>query len=106
MAITTYFERYKELTEKYKIARTTHGLVPPEIMKRGIYQEMWDARDKALAKFDVVVERAGVGYAHTKYRVVKNGPNLSTQDLAIICDQGNLCFGYRTEGSIICVYTD
>ena len=104
MAIQTFYERYNELKEKYKIARTLHGLIPPEITDPYAQKV---ARQNALAKFDVVIESAGRGYGHTKYRVVKNGPGLSTKDLAIICDNGNLCFGYRMEGSdIICVYTD
>lgn len=85
MAYEVYYERYKELREQYKIARS-------------------NVTD--LENYDVVIQRIGSGYAHAKYRVVKNGPGLSTKDLAIICDDGNLCFGYRTEGSIICVYTD
>ena len=89
MAIITNYDRYKELKEQYRIKRGTYGLSP-------------DAMDE----YDVVVNCIGTGYGHKKYRVIKNGPGLSTQDLAIICDEGNLCFGYRTEGSIICVYTD
>ena len=89
MAVQTYFDRYKELQAKYKIKHSTYDLTP------GARQED-----------DVIEECRGYGYAHTKYRVVKNGPGLSTQDLAIICDRGNLCFGHRTEGSIICVYID
>lgn len=26
--------------------------------------------------------------------------------IALLCDGGNLCFGYRVEGNTICVYTD
>lgn len=89
MAIQTHYDRYKELKEQYKIKRGTYGLTP-----------------EAMNEYDVVVASVGIGYAHKKYRVVKNTPGLSTEDLAIICDEGNLCFGYRTEGSIICVYTD
>ena len=89
MAIQTHFDRYKELQEQYKIKQGTYGLTEA---------------DKET--YDVIVGCVGTGYGHKKYRVVKNGPGLSTEDLAIICDSGNLCFSYRTEGSIICVYTD
>ena len=85
MGYETFYDRYNELMSLYKIA---HGEVPdPD-------------------NYDVIVERVGSGYAHTKYRVLLNKPKLSNQDIAIICDKGNLCFGYRREGSLICVYTD
>lgn len=87
--IRTHFDRYKELKETYKIRRSAHGLTNDQ-----------------FNEYDVVVECCGHGYAHTKYRVLRNAPGLSTLDLAVICDDGNLCFGYRSEGSIICVYTD
>ena len=48
----------------------------------------------------------GYGYAHTKYKITRNDPGLSDEDLAIICDKGNLPFGFRREGNVICVYTD
>ena len=90
MALVTYYDRYNELKEQYKIARSARGMTSEE-----------------FNKYDVVIECIGTGYANKKYRVLHNGPGLSTQDLAIICDCGNLCFGYRTEGAnIIRVYTD
>lgn len=89
MALATHYDRYKELEEQYKIKHGTYGLTPDTINN-----------------YDVVIECIGTGYAHKKYRVISNKPQLSIEDLAIICDCGNLCFGYRTEGSIICVHTD
>lgn len=53
--------------------------------------------------YDIVLESTA-GYGHTKYRIVKNNTKLSTDELALICDQGNLCFGYRREGQYICVH--
>lgn len=83
------FERYKELIATYKVK-----------MIGGLNDEI------TLDDYDVVIKYVGPGYAHTKYQVIKNGPNLLIQDLAIICDKGNLCFGYRTQGSTIIVHTD
>lgn len=80
-------ERYKELRQQYKILRT---YTPP----------------KDLDEWDVVVQPLGPGYAHYRYRVVKNAPKLSGPELALICDEGNLCFGFRTSGGEIHVYTD
>ena len=101
----TYFERYKELQDTYKIAHSTYGMVPAELLNDRVKAKV--ALEEAVKQYDVVVECIGYGHAHRKYRVVKNGPGLSNDDLAIICDTGNLCFGYRMEGqSIICVHTD
>jgi UDP-N-acetylmuramyl pentapeptide synthase len=46
------------------------------------------------------------GYAHTDYKILSNPHKLSTVELALVCDGGNLCFGYRTSGSIITIHTD
>ena len=88
--INTNYDRYKELIAQYKV-KFISGAASEEIN---------------LDDYDVVIKYVGVGYAHTKYQVIKNGPNLLIQDLAIICDKGNLCFGYRTQGSTIIIHTD
>lgn len=69
-------------------------------------QEIEQALAKALEEYDVVVERCGSVYAGAKYKVLRNTPGLSSKELAIICDSGNLCFGYRVEAGYIIVYTD
>ena len=46
------------------------------------------------------------GYGHNAYRILSNPHNFSTQQLALICDSGNLCFGYRMEGGNIVIHTD
>ena len=85
MSYEVNYARYKKLCDTYKILISTYGKSSDE-----------------LEEADVIVERVGSGYAHTRYRVVKNKPGLIYKDLAIICDSGYLCFGYRTEGSISC----
>lgn len=106
MATATYYDRYDELRSKYKIARSMYKVYSPANVNDFEPEMAQKIRDVRLKVWDVVVECIGTGYAHKKYRIVKNGPGLSTEDLAIICDQGNLCFGYRTEGNIICIHTD
>ena len=61
--------------------------------------------DEELKEF-VCYECAGNGYGHTKYKILSNPYKFSTLQLAFICDSGNLCFGYRTEGSLIVIHTD
>jgi hypothetical protein len=48
----------------------------------------------------------GSGYAHKKYQFLSNPYNFSTLQQALICDEGDLCFGYRVEGRNIVIYTD
>jgi hypothetical protein len=45
-------------------------------------------------------------YGHNKYQIISNPHNLSTLQLALICDGGNLCFGHSTESRNIIIYTD
>jgi len=46
------------------------------------------------------------GYGHTKYQILSNPHAFSMTQLALVADGGNLCFGYRMEGSLICIHTD
>ena len=88
--ISTHYDRYNELVAQYKVT-TIGGYASEEIN---------------LDDYDVVIMRVGAGYAHEKYKVIKNGPNLLIQDLAILCDRGNLCFGYRVQDNMIYIHTD
>lgn len=77
-------EIYEELCKKYKISR----------------YEVENPDD-----YDIVLDRTP-GYNHSTYRVIKNTTNLSQLELALICDSGNLCFGYRMEGSLFYIFED
>jgi len=66
-------------------------------MNQEIYQEI---KNKAE------VNCVGVTSRSKKYEVISNPHNLTPEELALICDSGNLCFGYRTEGRYIVVHTD
>ena len=77
-------EIYKELCEKYKISR----------------YEVENPDD-----YDIVLKRTA-GYNHSTYAVIKNNTNLSQLELALICGDGNLCFGYTMEGSLFYIFED
>ncbi len=80
-----------------------------------IYQEI---KDKAvivyknqqvtddLLKSKTVIMPTGNGYAHANYKILSNPFKLSNIELALICDSGNLCYGYRSSGDIITIHTD
>ena len=44
--------------------------------------------------------------SRVKFKVINNPENLTNDELALICDCGNLCYGYRIEGEYIIIYTD
>lgn len=46
------------------------------------------------------------GYGHKEYKILSNPHKLTTDQLALICDSGNLCFGYRKAGNNIVIHTD
>jgi hypothetical protein len=61
--------------------------------------------EEALKEF-TCYENIGHGYGTSKYAILSNPHNFSTLQLALICDGGNLCFGYRMEGKNIVIHTD
>ncbi|AFU88707.1 TPA: hypothetical protein U1B47_001260 [Streptococcus suis] len=81
----------KELKDKYAI------------MEKWAYDKM---SEQDQATVDVVYGSAGGGYGHSLYEIYKNVPNLTTKELALVCDDGNLCFGHSTQGNKIKIYVD
>lgn len=71
---------YKELKEKYKIN---------------------EGEDS-----DIVYNRIA-GYNHSDYFIKKCPDEVTEDELALICDKGNLCFGYKgNRNSKITVFED
>jgi len=68
-------------------------------INREIYEEI-----KHLGK----AERIGTSYGCATYRVTPTTDRkLTPHEMALIADQGNLCFGYRSGGqNIVVIYTD
>ena len=68
-------------------------------INREIYEEI-----KHLGK----AERIGTYRGCNTYRVTATtNRKLTPHEMALIADQGNLCFGYRCEGTyIVTIYTD
>lgn len=80
------YEIYNDLINKYKICRHDSKI------------NLIDGVDVNFDDYDVVIGRKAC-YHHGEYKVLKNTPKLSIDELALICDGGNLCFGYRYEGN-------
>ena len=79
-------ESYIRLKDKYKILK---------------YSEQRDSED-----FDIILRFCGPEYHSFSYIVEKNTPSLTDHELALICDNGNLCFGYSINNNKITIFTD
>ena len=87
-------EIYNELKRKHKV------------YIHGSKQHLKDKIDVNFDEYDVVIGRSAC-YLHGEYTVHKNAPKLSNDELALLCDSGNLCFGYRKSGvNELYVYED
>ena len=89
-------EIYAELCEMYKISRVT---------------SCWNKERTKIVPideddFDVIVECVEYRHGCNEYSIVKNGPGLSDDELALICDSGNICFNYTKKADNIVIYTD
>ena len=78
-------EIYEELKEKYKINKYA---------------------SENIEEYDIAFEFNGFGYANKSFKILSNKAGLSSDELALIADDGNLCFGYKRTGDIIKIYID
>lgn len=85
-------EIYNELKEKYKILKNS------DIDHK-------KPTDEELEQNDIVYSRKAC-YGHGEYRIYKCPDNLRTDELALICDNGNLCFGYSGNKNCLSVFED
>ncbi len=76
--------------EKSKINREIHSDLKSRFK---VYRsDLYWSPEVDVDKYEVVIGRKA-GYAHAEYNIIKNAPNLSTEELLLLCDGGNLCFG-------------
>lgn len=80
-------EIYAELKEKWRIFDSKESYNPVTKCHEPINFD----------DYDLVYTRKA-GYAHGEYTILKNTTDLSNDELALIFDGGNLCFGYKKEG--------
>lgn len=69
------------------------------------YASNYNYNDEDLNKY-IVYSDLGFGYANHRYRVHSNPYNLSDDEIALVLDRGNLCFGYRRNGDVFTIYID
>lgn len=85
-------EIYEKLEVKYKILKVS-DIDHKEPSKEELEQN------------DIVYSRKAC-YGHGEYRIYKCPESVSLDELALICDDGNLCFGYRGDKKFISVSED
>lgn len=83
-------EIYNELKAKYKILRLSDIRCPTQ---------------EELDNNDIVIYRKAC-YLRSEYLIYKRPKELTDEEMALICDKGNLCFGYFSRGNVIDVYED
>lgn len=81
-------QTYKEICEKWRIKRIG-----------------WTDKTINSDNYDLIISRSA-GYNHSTYHIVKNETDLSRDEIALVCDEGNLCFGYTMEGNDFYVFED
>ena len=84
------YEIYKELKDKAEV----------------VYQNQLDKITDEMKKEKAYLLDYKHGYAHTDYKVLSNPNSLTASQLALICDDGNLCFGHSFNGNTITIFTD
>ena len=85
-------EIYEKLKKKYKILKVS-----------GIDHEK--PTEDELKNNDIVYSRRAC-YGHGEYVIYKHPDEVTVVELALICDGGNLCFGYSGDKEFITVFED
>lgn len=86
------YEIYEELKRKYKILKVSdidHKIPTKEELEQN----------------DIVYSRKAC-YAHGEYRIYKCPDEVTLNELALICDGGNLCFGYGGNKKFLSISED
>lgn len=85
-------EIYKELQDKYKILKISDW-------------KHESPTEEELEKNDIVYSREAC-YKHGEYKIYKCPEEVTLNELCLICDEGNLCFGGRGNKNFINISED
>lgn len=86
-------EIYEEIKPKFKMCYVDHKT------------KLLDCTQDDMDKYCCIVPD-GSGYGNQRYVVLSNPYNFSNDEIALACDGGNLCFGYRCDNNIFIIYID
>ncbi len=86
--------------------RDTNSTIYQELKKK--YKIAWknNKNKQELNDSDIIIGLSKVGYGHNVYDVYKKPSNITDDEIALICDDGNLCFGYMKENDGYHIFTD
>lgn len=89
-------EIYEELKERWRIC----------FGKERYNHETGKMEPINFEEFDLVYTRKA-GHGHGEYTILKNETGLSSDEIALILDGGNLCFGYtRNRENFFYIFED
>ena len=88
--------------EKAKENRATYEEIKKKwrVLVREYFEDGADFRD-----YDLVISRKPK-YCHSECTVLKNNTDLTEIEIALVCDGGNLVFGYRLQGKTYYINED
>lgn len=87
-------EIYKELVSKYKILY---------LNRLDLFNNRPNATDSE--NYDIIYSSESK-YHRNEYKIYQCPEELTAIELALICDGGNLCFGFGGDKTHITIYTD
>jgi len=96
-------ERYKILKERVSILESNNYLLVQK--NRTLEKNTQAPTSEELEQNDIVYSRKAC-YAHGEYRIYKCPNEVTLDELALICDGGNLCFGHRGDKKFLSVSED
>lgn len=74
---------------------------------RRVYRDNFEAKHPEGHGEETFIYRDGaIGYAHNDFGVIDMPEWMTMAEAALVIDRGNLCFGFRTSGSTVTIYTD
>lgn len=73
---------------------------------RVIYGDNFECRRPEFVGDDELILREFNGYNRNYFEVIEKPEWMSMDEVALIADTGNLCFGFNVSGSRVTVYTD
>lgn len=76
-----------------------------ELVEKHTFSLVSYGKEENPEAYDVVIEY-DIEYGRWEGTIIKNKPNLNTDELALLLDNGNLCFGHVVQNGRIIIFTD
>ena len=93
-------------SEKSKINESIYDELKQKVVIHQQYSKISEDEMENIKKEKTVIQYEGKGCYHNIYKILSNPHDLTNDEIALVADKGNLCFGYRKENGLILVHTD